>query len=234
MLPHAARNLGIAQATGQLLAFIDPDIYVPANWLSNMVEGYCECGGVVVSALACYGNDWLDNGAHYCKFDSWLPGGPTRQIEIGPTAGMVCPRAAVEQVGGFDGDYMLGDTLISWAFARAGIPIWFLPAAIATHHHHSDWPSILQERFHRGREFGYLRVKHDGWRILQILRHSLISLIIPLRLVGLVWRSFKNAAQAHLTASYVWHSPVAISGEAAWLAGETAAYFNALARRGPA
>jgi GT2 family glycosyltransferase len=232
LLPHAASNKLLDVAGGQLLAFIDPDIYLPPGWLAEMVAVHSQRGGVIESAMSCYGTRWLDNGAHLCKFDNWLPGGPVRQIEIGPTAVMVCTRSAVERVGGFEGGYMLGDTVLSWAFTQAGIPIWFCPGIVGLlHHYHSDWPSIVQERFLRGKEFGYLRVKHEHWGRLQILRHSLISLIIPMRLVGLVWRAFKNAARARLALNFLWHSPVVVSGEAAWLAGETVVYISRLTRQ---
>lgn len=228
LLPHAARNLGVARTSGPLLLFMDPDIYVPPTWVAGMVAAQQLQGGVTVSALVCHGKGWLDNGAHFCKFDMWLPGGPARQIEIGPTAGLLCQRQAFEEVGGFESDHMLADTLLSWAFGAAGIPLWFQPQLVAVHHHTSSWADILHERYVRGKEFGELRIAHEDWKAPQILRHSIISLIIPLRWLGLCWRGFRNAAAAGLAGRYLWTSPVAISGEAAWLAGETAAYIAAL------
>ena len=231
LLPHAARNRGVALAAGSLLLFTDPDVYAPPGWIAALVEVYRERAGVVVSALVCYGSGWFENGTHLSKFDKWLPGGPARPIDIGPTTGLLCDRSSFHQVGGFEGNYMLADTLIAWAFAGAGIPLWFQPSAIAAHHHLSNRRSLLQERYQRGREFGQLRLKHWRWNTLQTLRHAIISLIIPLRLAGLLWRGFRNAARAGLARSYFWHSPVVVSAQAAWLAGETAAYFTALAGR---
>jgi GT2 family glycosyltransferase len=228
LLPHAARTTGARLARGTLLLFVDPDIYTPSDWVAGMVAAYDSHPGVIVSALKCYGNGWQDNGAHFCKFDSWLPGGEPRRIEIGPTAGLLCEKQIYETLGTFDSHYMVADTQLSWAFKAAGVPMWFLPQAVAAHHHTSHWGDILRERYARGREFGTLRVGQDGWGMGEVFRHSLISLIIPLRLVGLTWRGFRNAAAAGLAGSYVWHSPVAVSGEAAWLAGETTAYLKIL------
>src|SRR5687768_14228290 len=36
LLPHAARNLGAARASGNLLVFTDPDIYPNGGWLERL------------------------------------------------------------------------------------------------------------------------------------------------------------------------------------------------------
>ena len=67
-----------------------------------------------------------------------------------------------------------------------------------------------------------------------MLRHSIFSLVVPLRLAGLLRRGFLNAVAARQAGRFIWHSPAVVAGQAAWLAGETAAYAAALARPGQA
>ncbi|CAG0970165.1 partial heptose III glucuronosyltransferase, partial [Gammaproteobacteria bacterium] len=38
--PSVARNLGIEQATGEIVAFTDDDCLPPPDWLSKMADGY--------------------------------------------------------------------------------------------------------------------------------------------------------------------------------------------------
>ncbi|NJN44161.1 MAG: glycosyltransferase family 2 protein [Anaerolineae bacterium] len=40
LLPHAARNVGVTYAKGELFIFTDPDIYAPPNWIRLLVNGF--------------------------------------------------------------------------------------------------------------------------------------------------------------------------------------------------
>jgi cellulose synthase/poly-beta-1,6-N-acetylglucosamine synthase-like glycosyltransferase len=167
---------------------------------------------------------------HLCKFDPWLPGGRERRIEICPTANMACERTALEAAGGFADDTMLGDTLLSWRWAGLGVPIWFAPQAAVAHHHIGGWNDLLRERFLRGSEFAWFRAGHHGWSRGRTLAHILVTLL-PLRLAGLTMRGVANARSARLLGEFARVSPVVVSGQAAWLAGEVAGYVRALTRR---
>ena len=135
LLPHAARNLGAQNCQADLLVFTDPDIYAPPNWLAKMVRAHEQYGGVIVGSLENATARWLDRGIHLGKFDMFLPGGQPRASGYCATGNMLCSRADFEKVGGFDGDEMLGDLLISWKFSERKIPITFVPAASVRHHH---------------------------------------------------------------------------------------------------
>lgn len=229
LLPHAARNQGVSQSSGELLVFSDPDIYAPPDWISRLVRSYQQHGGVIVGALDNYGQAWIDWGMHLCKFDKWLPGGQLRPIDVSPTANMLCSRTDFERAGGFDPEGMLSDTTLSWAFHQAGIPLWFDPQAVVAHHHLGGWLDLLQERYKRGAEFGQLRLDVEGWRRARLLGMIVLS-VLPVRLVKLTGRGLVNAARARLLGNYFWASPLVVSGQAAWLMGELQAYFGGLRR----
>ena len=227
LLPHAARNLGVKMARGDLFVFTDPDIYAPPDWLAKLVEAYSRYGGVISGALACYGRKRVDQGIHICKFDPWLPGGNIRKVLIAASANMLCERATFESVGGFNENCMIGDTLLSWELTRAGIPIWLAPEAVVEHHHTGTWKGLLQERYLRGREFGQMRLKHEGWGRRRVLLQAIAS-IFPIRLTKLVLRGAANALRAGCLSDFLNMSPIVISGQAAWLAGEAEAYLRKL------
>ena len=223
VLPYAARNRAVEMARGRLLAFTDPDIYASPSWLQNLVAAYRKYGGAITGAIACHGERLLEVGMHFCKFDMWLPGGDVRRVEIGATANMLCDRVAFETAGGFDPDSMLADTLMSWSLESKGIPIRFVPNAFVEHHHLGTWGSLLQERYARGKEFAGLRLKREAWSEMRVLTQTLASLI-PLRLAKLTLRGAGNARRAKSLGRFLKVSPVVVSGQAAWLAGEAAAY----------
>jgi glycosyltransferase involved in cell wall biosynthesis len=232
LLPYAARNRGIELATSDVLVFTDPDIYAPPSWQSRLRSALERLGGAVTGGLACHGRRWLEMGMHLCKFDPWLPGGPERRIDICPTANMACARATLEAAGGFVEEAMLADTLFSWRLAQLGIPIWFVPQALVHHHHMGAWTGLLQERFERGGEFAAYRSSHCSWSRGRTAAHLLVTLL-PLRLLSLLSRGAGNALQARMAREYLRTSPVVITGQAGWLAGEAAGYLRRL-RSAPA
>jgi GT2 family glycosyltransferase len=124
---------------------------------------------------------------------------------------------------------MLGDSLLSWRLSEMGVPIWFVPEAVVEHHHMGTWAELLRERFARGQDFAALRMERGKWSRGRALAHLSLT-VVPLRLVRLVWRGLRNAARARLLAEYLRVSPVAITGQAAWLRGEAAAYLRTLRR----
>jgi GT2 family glycosyltransferase len=231
MLPHEARNYGMTKAAGELIVFTDPDIYAEPNWLGKLIQGYRKHGGIIVGSVSCFGNHWLDQGIHLAKFDEWLPGGVGRETEIAPTLNMLCPREIFNTLGGFPGEYVIGDTVFSWHAAQMGIPIHFVPEAEVVHHHKSTWAAFLNERFHRGREFGQIRISRNEWSRWRIARHLLVTLL-PLRLSRLLWRTFKRSVQSShaVTSALTW--PIIVSGHSAWLLGEARAFISVLFHAG--
>ncbi len=98
LLPHQARNLGVALARSEILVFTDPDIYASSTWLASLVSAFKRHGGMIVGSVACHGSRWIDIGAHLAKFDQWLPRGAARHVEIAPTLNTLCPREIFEAV----------------------------------------------------------------------------------------------------------------------------------------
>ncbi|GAB4467452.1 MAG: hypothetical protein Kow00124_00320 [Anaerolineae bacterium] len=230
LLPHAARSRGVALTGGELLVFSDPDIIAPPEWLERLVAAYEARGGAVVGAVACHGRRWLAMGMHLSKFDSWLPGGDVRRIEIGLTANMLVARRDFEAVGGFKQNKMLGDTILSWDLVENGVPIWFVPAAVVEHHHVGTWGSLLVERFSRGGEFAEIRIERGGWSQARTAAHLIVTLL-PLRLIALMLRIARNAWRAGLFGELLRVSPVVVSAQSAWLLGEAVVYLRRLAGR---
>lgn len=219
LLPHGARNAGARASAGELLLFTDPDIYPGEGAVEALVQAWKRHGGAVVATLACHGSAWLDRGVHLSKFDLWLAGSAERSVDLGPTSGLLCPRRAFEQVGGFREDLMLGDTVFSWALREAGVPMRLEPRAVFRHHHVQRWPDFVRERFARGREFAGLR-RANGSSVQKV--YDLASTLTLVRPARVVWRAAANARRAGLGRDAVLTSPVVAGGTLAWFAGEVA------------
>jgi GT2 family glycosyltransferase len=257
LLPHAARNRGVELARGELLAFSDPDVYAHPAWLARLVAAQRATGGVVAGGIACFGARRLDRGIHLCKFGKWLPPRESREpqetreprrawepwqaqeprqaparrtVDMSPTANVIVTRRDFAAAGGFPGDLLLGDVILSRRLRALGLPLWFEPGAVVAHHHLHTFGSFLGERFRRGRLYGEMRA---GWWQARPLATAgmLLATALPVRWPRVLAIAARQAARADGAGAWLAALPVAAAGHAASLAGEALAYGMALAGR---
>jgi GT2 family glycosyltransferase len=227
LLPHAARNRGVELAQGELLVFTDPDIYPYADWLERLVTAHRETDAVIVGALACHGERWLDQGIHICKFSKWLPGGRVRLLDVSPTANMLISRRDFMAAGGLPGEEMLGDVTLSWSLRDGGRELRFEPAAVGEHHHVQTLREFLRERYQRGKMFGRLRAGRRGHGRGVLFLYLTVS-VLPVRLSRILALVAAQAWRARQTLLYLATLPLVVLGHAASLAGEAVVYAQRL------
>jgi GT2 family glycosyltransferase len=227
LFPHAARNLGVAMARGDLLVFTDPDVVAASDWLEKLVTNHRRTGSPVAGAVAALQSDWLGTGVHLAKFDLWLPRSRKASVPVAASVNFLCPRDLLQRVGGFNGREMIGDSILSWDLTELGQTLQFVPDAIVYHDHRSSLAGLLGERFVRGGDFGRLRAQREDWSTRQTLT-MLVASVLPLRLFKLVARTFRSAWQSGCVFDWVRTFPIIVAGHGAWLAGESRQYWRRL------
>ncbi|MGZ7030359.1 MAG: glycosyltransferase family 2 protein [Thermoanaerobaculia bacterium] len=229
LLPHAARNVGVEHARGELVVFTDPDIYLRSDWLDVLVRSYDRNRCAIVGAFACHGNRWLHQAFHFTKFSKWLPGGPPRPVDMGPSGNLLVSRAIFGRAGGFPGELWSGDVELSRKLAELG-RLWFEPQAVGEHHHTQSLGEFLRERLERGRSFGMLRscwLQNQPGRVLGLLAVS----ILPVRLFRNLVLVGRHAAGGGCFLSYLTSLPIIAAGYFVALCGESLSYAHSLVWR---
>jgi glycosyltransferase involved in cell wall biosynthesis len=221
LLPHAARNVGVAMAKGELLVFTDPDCLPDRDWLALLVHAN-ECGWAVVQgSVDLNGQSWRERGIHLCKRFSLLKGVPPYSPWIVSSINVCYSRAAWLAAGPLDGDLFCGDALLGWRAAALGFRAVFEPRAIVADSHMAHLRGLVRERYSRGREFAAVRSNYEQWGRW---RATCFVLAAPVLLALVLARAGRTAHLAGWAKDFLVTLPVQIAGHLAWILGETRCY----------
>jgi O-antigen biosynthesis protein len=159
----AARNAGLAAATGEVVAYLDADAACDPDWpyhLALSLEG-----GVAATGgpnLPVPGSDFQERVVSAC------PGGPVQVLITDDRAehvagcNMAFRRATLAALGGFDPAYTsAGDDVdICWRLLDAGYEIGFAHAAQVWHHRRDTITRYLRQQCNYGRSERMVAGRH--------------------------------------------------------------------------
>jgi glycosyltransferase involved in cell wall biosynthesis len=163
----AARNAGIAAATGEIIAFTDSDCRADPDWLYYLVQDLLN-------------GDWVGLGGHNFlpPEDSLVaaavmasPGGPAHvmltdlEAEHVPGCNMAFYKWALQAVGGFDPVFRkAGDDVdLCWRLQQAGHKIGFSHAGFVWHYRRSTVRAYLRQQAGYGEAEALLARKHPEY-----------------------------------------------------------------------
>ena len=158
-----ARNTGMHNAKGEILAYIDDDAYPDPDWLRYLAYAYLN------SDHACIGGPNIapsdDGFLATCVANA--PGGPVHVLETDeiaehvPGCNMSFRKDALMKIGGFDPVYRnAGDDVdVCWRIQRSGRTIGFHPAAVVWHHRRNSFKAYWKQQKGYGKAEALLEAK---------------------------------------------------------------------------
>ncbi len=155
--PASARNRGLAEASGEFVAYTDDDCCPEADWLEKLQRNFDEepraaVGGRVVNVLrdnpyAIASQLLIDYLYEYYN-----------QRKAAPTFfasnNLAFPRQALQELHGFSTDFPLAaaeDREMCDRWLRHGYSLRYDPEAIVLHSHHMDLGKFWRQHFNYGR-----------------------------------------------------------------------------------
>jgi GT2 family glycosyltransferase len=160
----AARNVGLAAASGEIVAYTDSDVRVDPDWLTYLVQPLLTSDVVGVGGPNVVPPD--DPFVSQCV--ARAPGGPIhvmlddRVAEHVPGCNMAFRRQALLEVDGFNPVYVrAGDDVdICWRLQAKRRTIGFAPAALVWHHHRTSVRSYWRQQVGYGEAEAWLDAHH--------------------------------------------------------------------------
>lgn len=164
--PAEKRNIGIAKAKGEIVAFIDDDAYPDSRWLEYAVKYFSDetIGAVGGPAVTPHGDKYLSrlggrvynnllvSGNYRYRYKA---GGICRDVEDYPSCNLLVRKSVLERIGSYRTDFWPGeDTLLCKDIIDSGFRIVYDPWVVVYHHRRALFMPHLRQlgryAFHRG------------------------------------------------------------------------------------
>ena len=159
----AARNIGLQNATGEIIAYIDDDAWPDTHWLNYLALTFknSTCAGAGGPNIRPSGDGTVPDSVA----DS--PGGPIHvmltdvEAEHLPGCNMAFRKKALESVGGFDPRFRTAgdDVDLCWRMQASGLSLVFSPAAVVWHRAPGTVAAYWNQQFGYGKAEAMLEIK---------------------------------------------------------------------------
>ena len=164
-LSHA-RNVGLRQAQGEIVAYLDDDAYPDHNWLRYLAHAFLTTDHAGIGGP----NLCPPDAGEVAQCVSHSPGGPNHVLlsdtlaEHIPGCNMAFRRQALLDVGGFDERFRIAgdDVDLCWRLQDLGQTIGFHPTAMVWHQPRSLLSAYLRQQRNYGRAEAMLETKWPG------------------------------------------------------------------------
>jgi GT2 family glycosyltransferase len=158
-----ARNVALAAAEGEIIAFLDDDAWPDEHWLMYLADAFAHTkhAGVGGPNIAPAGDGLV------AECVSRAPGGPThvlltdREAEHLPGCNMAFRTESLRAIGGFDPQFTIAgdDVDVCWRIQDRGWTLGYSAGAMVWHHRRPSIRRFWRQQFNYGRAEGLLEKK---------------------------------------------------------------------------
>jgi len=218
--PALGRNKGAGNAQGELLCFIDSDVYLDIDWLENILQAHlsgCQAGSGSVSVPDFQQKSKLALAQLYLQFNESLEVGHKRIVAMVPACNMFVERGLFEGAGRFPDIRASEDVLLCLKIGTLS-HVWFVPQARCFHVFRESLGSYFNNQRILGRYIiVYRRNLYHKWYYKGFWPLLLLPGFLFIKITRIKWRIFK-AGWTHYW-KFVISSPLFLAGFWHWAIG---------------
>jgi GT2 family glycosyltransferase len=229
LLPGEARDMGVGQAKGDILVFIDADCIASGGWLDGLVDGLLRsgagvCGGSVENGTP---DSYFGTADYLSEFGEYTPRNPSRSVRFVPSCSMALSREVWSRAGGFPAGIATGeDVALGKRIIDLGMEIRFIPQAVIYHQNQTGAGDFCtkQYRLARGSAKNFVAGNQPYSRLgdNRLSACLFLAAVFPGRLWRVISRTWRNREIEPLRLLAI--SPALVLGAACFAAGFIASY----------
>ena len=171
--PAAARNLGIRNASGDIIAFIDSDCIASYSWIEKLVNGYNNdrVAGIGGTIKARPTTSKISRYCAYIKMNEQPPIDDTGIVYL-ITGNASFRKSSLGLVGGFDERYNSAggeDPDLCYRLKERGYILKYNRDAVVYNHHKEKFGEFLRTYFNYGKGDSFLVIRRfSNWDLVSV------------------------------------------------------------------
>jgi len=220
--PGIARNIGVRESRGKILAFIDADCVAAEHWIEEVVAAHRDPVRVAVGSVV-NGRpfSYLSQAEYFLEFREISPFSKPREMDLLVSANFSIRRELFQQLGGFSQHRASEDVIFARVIRKTGEKIFFCPEIKVFHMKRDTLKSFINNQLLLGSTSAIARRQQTELPGAFLARPYFIPLLPFVKIArtyGFIAKySLKGFSKSFLILLLVF--PVFFLGACAWAAG---------------